>query len=120
MVDLGFIIPTWITITSIRNNHIPTEDIYDSWSRFIWLCFGLKALRILRALRLRQRVMDMFENEVQQSIGGMTVFITIMIIFSKYYCINMYVPVFTPFTLHIRIYVILIFITFRCCSITIC
>lgn len=83
LIDLCIILPTWITIGSTPNNLIPTQELGSSWERFLWICFGLKTFRVLRALRLKQKVTDMFENEVQQSIGGMAVFIICMLVFSK-------------------------------------
>jgi len=87
LIDLCIIVPTWITIDSHPNNLAPTQELVGSWDRFLWLCFGLKTFRVLRALRLRQKVTDMFENEVQQSIGGMAVFIICMLVFSKLYTV---------------------------------
>ncbi len=86
MVDLAYIVPTWLMLDCTPNNYIALEFISGYFNRLVWICFLLKTARTLRCLRLRPRVMDMFENEVQQSIGGMIVFILTIVVFSKFNC----------------------------------
>ena len=83
VLDLLFIIPTWITINSLPVNYIPLGQMETSWEQVKWIFFGLKNIRILRLFRITPKVVETFENEVQQRMGGMGVFIVVMILFSK-------------------------------------
>lgn len=84
VMDLCFILPTWITLDAHTLNDVSSGSLGSSQNQFIWLCFLLKTTRILRGLRLRKKFIDMLDDEVQQRISGMGVFIVIMILFSKF------------------------------------
>lgn len=80
MVDLLTVIPIWIT----RNTpQVYYSQIVSFTDFLVFLVYGLTTTRILRALRLRQKLIQAIEDDVQRCLGEMTLAITIMILFNS-------------------------------------
>ncbi len=79
MIDLMTVIPIF-TMYDRTCPYITEANTHVKIVEFI-LC-GLQTTRILRALRLRRRFV-MIDDEVQQFLANMGLYIVVMILFSK-------------------------------------
>ena len=79
MVDLLTVIPVWVTY----GQTLPVLEEIDSFrDGLLYFIFGLTTTRVLRALRIRRRLLTI-EDAVDRCLGEISLTIVIMILFSK-------------------------------------
>ena len=79
IVDILTVIPTYATLNASRPIF---TDINTFSEAVLYLLFGLKTTRILRALRVRRKILDI-EEEVQRTVADMSLQVLVLILFSK-------------------------------------
>lgn len=78
MVDLLTVIPIWITY----GRACPiVEEIASFKDAILYFLFGLSTTRVLRALRIRKKLMAI-EDDVDRCFGEICLTISVMILFS--------------------------------------
>lgn len=79
MVDLLTVIPVWVTF---GRDCPPLHTIETFDEGFIFVMFGLSTTRVLRALRIRRKLMNI-EDAVDRCLAMICLSIGVMILFSK-------------------------------------
>ena len=82
-IDICTVIPIFVTYNYTRPSRFHINTFGDF---LLFVLFGLETTRILRVIRIRQKVLELVTDPVERCIGILALTMSVFILFGKNFC----------------------------------